>query len=141
MRPNRRLTQSLTRSLTLILPLLSLPAHAAQSCNPNIPETTPTSAFTFTAVGTVTDTRTGLEWKRCVEGQTFGDNGTPSDFTDDSCTGTAGTYTWQGALAAAAASPFDGGGWRLPNLNELESIVERRCFSPAANLEVFPNLR
>jgi hypothetical protein len=125
-------------SLSLIGPLLSLSANAIAVCNTAIPETTPTSAFTFHTGGTVTDTRTGLEWKRCLEGQTFGDNGTPDVFTDDTCAGTPMSYTWQGALSAAATAAGDG--WRLPNVNELASIVEWRCSSPAANLAVFPSL-
>ena len=29
--------------------------------------------------------------------------------------------------------------WRLPNKNELESLVERRCYDPAINARFFPN--
>jgi hypothetical protein len=30
--------------------------------------------------------------------------------------------------------------WRLPNKNELESLVERRCHDPAINAAYFPNV-
>ena len=80
----------------------------------------------------MTDTRTGLIWMRCSLGQMW---------DGAACSGTANTYTWQAALQAAfeinsGASNDDGDGlagfanetdWRLPNRNELESIVERRC--------------
>ena len=29
--------------------------------------------------------------------------------------------------------------WRLPNKNELESLVELRCYDPAINTKYFPN--
>jgi len=121
---------------TLMLALDAGPVQAAQSCNTAIPETTRTSAFTFNLGGTVTDNRTGLEWQRCLLGQTFSDNSTSGNFLDDSCSGVPTAYTWQGALAAAAA----GSGWRLPNFKELGTIAEYRCYSPAANLQLFPNM-
>ncbi len=108
-----------------LLGLLISPLLHAQTCNPNIPETTPTSRFTLNDDGTVTDTRTGLTWKRCVEGIT----GT------DCSSGTATAMTWPGALQHAAAQS----GWRLPNTKELRSIVELKCYDPAINLSLFPN--
>lgn len=117
-------------SLALCLPLIS---HAAQTCQPtSITATTPTTQFTVHGDGTVTDKKTGLMWKQCPEGQ-----------SGAACaTGTAVTYTWQGALQQAAS--VNGSGfatytdWRLPNIKELSSIVERQCETPAINLEVFP---
>ena len=68
---------------------------------------------------------TGLEWKRCAEGLMWIGTG---------CIGRANTWTWQGALQHANAVS----GWRLPNLNELHSIVERCRMDPAVNQQVFP---
>lgn len=68
--------------------------------------------FTVNADGTVTDTITGLTWKRCLEGQTFV-AGNPS-----ACNNAATTYNWQGALG------LTGGGLRVPNIKELQSIVD-----------------
>lgn len=55
-----------------------------QTCNSNIPESTPTSRFTDNGNGTVTDTKTGIMWKRCAEGQIW---------TGSTCSGTAAGYT------------------------------------------------
>jgi len=68
---------------------------------------------------------TGLEWQRCAEGMSW---------TGTGCTGSASTWTWQGALQHADAVT----GWRLPNINELRSIVERCRRNPAVNQQVFP---
>lgn len=85
------------------------------------------------ADGTVTDNRTGLVWDRCTWGQ-----------TGDDCSGGAATsHTWQGALAqaeAANSANYKGhSDWRLPDIKELTSIVERSCIHPAINLALFPN--
>lgn len=109
----------------------------AQTCNTtNIEATTPTTRFTDNGDGTVTDKTTGLMWKKCSEGQTGAD-----------CTGDAAiASSWQGALKRAqdvnsgdegfAAGHND---WRVPNIKELQSIVEEQCYDPAINLSVFPN--
>ena len=103
--------------------------------NPNasVIQTTPTADFDATATdGTVIHTKTGLMWKRCAEGQTWDD-------TNATCAGTAGLLNWQNALAAAATSTFAGhSDWRLPNVKELQSIVESCGYNPAINQTVFP---
>ncbi len=126
-------------SLTTLLPcllalLLPRVGAAAQTCQTaTIAATTPTSQFTIKNNGTVTDKKNRLMWKQCPEG-----------LSGTGCTtGTAGTYTWQGALnqaQAVNASGFAGhADWRVPNIKELRSITEKQCYEPAINLTVFPN--
>lgn len=100
--------------------------------NPAVTATTPTADFIDNNDGTVTHIRTGLMWKRCSEGQAW-------DASESSCTGTVSTYTWQQALQAVSQGYAGHHDWRLPNIKELVSIVEERCWSPAINLEIFPN--
>jgi hypothetical protein len=115
----------------------ALPARAEVACtnqNLAIPATTPTMDFTLHDNGTVTHAPTGLMWMRCSLGQTW---------TGATCTGTGNTYTWSNALNAAQTLNASGGyaghaDWRLPNKNELASIVEERCVGPAINAAVFP---
>ncbi|MDG4550404.1 MAG: IPTL-CTERM sorting domain-containing protein [Candidatus Contendobacter sp.] len=101
--------------------------------NSNLIETTPTADFGATATdGTVIHIKTSLMWKRCAEGQTW-------DGTTSSCTGSASALTWQAALAAAKDSTFAGhSDWRLPNVKELQSIVESCGYNPAINQTIFP---
>ena len=104
---------------------------AAQTCRSEseIPSSTPTEAFADHGDGTVTHKTTGLMWMHCPLGQSG----------PDCATGTPSIYTWEGALEAAEASDFAGyGDWRLPDVNELRSIVEQRCYDPALYLAVFP---
>ena len=94
-----------------------------------LPLTTPTSDFTDNKDGTVTHKRTGLIWQRCSVGQTW---------TGSSCSGTASPYTYDAALALT--STFAGhSDWRVPNANELLSIVEYGAYNPAINQTLFPN--
>ncbi|CAK0754286.1 conserved exported hypothetical protein [Gammaproteobacteria bacterium] len=88
-----------------------------------------TPSYTVNNDGTVTDSTTGLTWKRCAEGQTW---------TGTTCTGSATAYTWD--QANARTSTFAGySDWRLPNIRELQTIVDRTVYSPAIDRTVFPN--
>jgi len=110
-------------------------AAFSQTCNTaSIPASTPDNQLTDNGNNTVTDNKTGLMWKKCVEGVT----GSTCD------SGSAGSFTWQQALAQPAIVNNAGGfagysDWRLPNIKELTSIVEEQCYDPAINLNRFPN--
>ena len=106
--------------------------HAA--CNSNIPASTPDNQLIDNDNGTVTDSKTGLMWKQCVEGLSGSNCGT----------GSADSFTWQQALQQPGTINNDGGfadytDWRLPNIRELHSIFEEQCSSPAINATRFPN--
>jgi hypothetical protein len=79
----------------------------------------------------ITDTMTGLVWRRCAEGMTW-DNVTLA------CEGTALQFTWKEALHHAGDNRE--GGWRMPNIKELVSIVDYSTARPAIDSEAFPDL-
>lgn len=99
--------------------------------NTFVPASTPASDFEAQADGTLLHRPTRRVWQRCALGQTW-DGAT--------CTGAPTRLNWSAALAAAedhAQAGFDD--WRLPNRNELASIIEDRCFVPALNAAAFPD--
>ena len=108
------------------------PLTTAQTCVAGIQASNPTSVYVIdSGNGTVTDTRTGLMWDRCARG-----------LSGVGCaTGAASTFTWQGALnAAATIGSYKGfSDWRLPNVKELRSLVEECRFNPSINEFAFPN--
>lgn len=79
--------------------------------------------------GTVSDTHTGLTWMRCVLGQIW--DGT-------ACTGEAGEHRFNRAMALRITFA-DCSDWRLPNIDELESIVDPNRTNPSINKDAFPN--
>jgi Protein of unknown function (DUF1566) len=103
--------------------------QAAQSCTSGIPRTAPDNRYLDNNNGTVTDRKTALTWKQCSEGE-----------TGAACAGGATlSMDWQSALQTASNSTFAGfTDWRLPNVNELQSLLERACYSPAINALRFP---
>ena len=126
-----------SRWTRLIFLLFSLMAGTvqAQTCHPeSIPASTPDSQLQDNGDGTITDTKTGLMWKQCVEGQSG----------SDCASGSAKTFTWQQALQRAQTVNSSGGfagasDWRLPNIKELSSLVEQQCWEPTINLTRFPH--
>lgn len=97
-------------------------AHAQSQC--------PTNPGRFAPMADnaqVLDRYTGLIWKRCSEGQTW--NGTM-------CTGTATTHTHEQAMSVAGQAA---GGWRLPNVRELSTLMDVGCHDPAIDRVAFPN--
>ena len=122
--------------LLLALISLNLAAQTTQNCKNNALETAPASRFTINSDGTVTDTQTSLIWARCPQG-----------LSGAACTdGTLASLNWLEALALNGTRPTSvptgdtsGTDWRLPNVKELQSLVELSCFSPAINETVFPN--
>lgn len=128
----------------LVTVLVSAPA-AAQLCNPAISMTTPQPRFQVNADGTVDDHQTGVTWQRCPIGYEVDNAGTETVYTDDRCIGSAQSeFGWQAMLLYAQELNATGGfagaqNWRVPNVKELSSIVERQCSAPAINAAVFPD--
>ncbi|MBI5608126.1 MAG: DUF1566 domain-containing protein [Deltaproteobacteria bacterium] len=78
--------------------------------------------FSLQAGGaTATDALTGLTWQ-----------------VDASVNGTA---TWDAAAGVCQALTVAGGGWRVPNIAELLTIVDRGKSSPAIDSAVFPGTK
>ena len=116
------------QKITLItLMALTATLSHAQTCNPNIVLSAPDSRYQLVNDNTeVKDTQTGLIWQRCSLGQTW---------SGSSCTGTAATYNWANALQTAKNM---GNNWRVPNVKELDSLVEEACYNAAINETFFP---
>lgn len=109
-------------------------AHAglamAQQCH------APLSSQQFTSHhnGTVTDNRSGLMWKTCLEGQ-----------ASPQCYGKPTALQWHAAVELTQ-DPFTRrfagyNDWRLPTRSELETLIEPNCQQPATNVQIFPNMQ
>lgn len=93
-----------------------------------MPETTPTSRFEINRTdGTAFDSKTKLTWKICAEGQSY---------SDGHCTGNASEFSWADAVQNFGDK---GDGWRLPNVDELNSIIAVNCLYPSVNIAIFPD--
>lgn len=78
----------------------------------------------------IIDTQTRLVWRRCVEGMVW---------TGSTCAGTPSQDTWRHAVSLARrTAKSTGEAWRLPNVKELQSLVERGRQLPAIDDVAFP---
>jgi len=74
--------------------------------------------FVDNSDGTISDTSTGLMWQKATA---------------------PGTYTWEQALSYCENLTLGGhSDWRLPNRNELQSIVDYSRYNPAIDTTYFP---
>lgn len=112
---------------------LALPAFADPQCASERAGTAPAPRFTDNGDGTVTDRQSRLMWMRCSAGQ---------QWRAGACVGDASSLDWSAAQAVASevnrAGQFFFSDWRVPQLRELATIVERDCGEPRVNLTVFP---
>lgn len=82
-------------------------------------------SYTDNGNGTTTDNKTGLMWVK--DGNSAGCNN-------------GGSLTWEAALNFCEGLTYAGySDWRLPNVRELESIVDAGQGNPAINTAYFPN--
>ena len=120
--------------LALLTTLLTATPSLAQKCYSNVTPTAPDSRYQDHGDGTITDLQTGLMWQQCSLGQSGSGCG------EDPPT----PYTWEEARQQGDEMNSRGGfaghsDWRLPNMEELESLVEKACYAPAINIKLFPN--
>lgn len=105
---------------------LNSPAFA-QECRTDIDKTAPDSRYELLNDGKeVRDKKTGLIWQRCSLGQIW---------DGKTCANSTTSHTWEQALKETKAL---GNGYRLPNIRELNSLVERSCRDTAINEKFFP---
>jgi hypothetical protein len=119
-------------SLILLLCCLLTSQQTFSACNSNMALTKPDRIYTDHDNGAVTDAETGLMWMKCSLGQ-----------SGSTCAGTAIELNWIDALNTAQAANLDAGtlgynNWRLPNQNELQSLVEYACYNSSINATFFP---
>ncbi len=127
---NNIIRNYLNMAVAISLSLGAYTVLAAPICKNNIMASTPSSDFIDNNDGTITHKTTGLMWKKCPEGLEGA----------DCATYTVANKNWKEALEMANTSTFAGyDDWRLPNIKELNSIVERRCSYPTINKNIFPN--
>lgn len=119
----QRLFRGVAAGLATALVVFSSPSGA--ECDP----TKPTEiASRFEVHGdTVYDKATDLTWMRCSQGQRWTDAAL--------CSGSVELFDWNTAMAL---HPEGGAAWRLPQRDELQSIVAHRCKRPAIEEAVFP---
>lgn len=120
--------------ILMMLLLVTEVAFGQQVCRTEaeIPSTTPDARYLIdTNNGTVVDLDTELMWARCP----LGKSGANCEIGSDAF------YDLADSKSVTANSTLSGYiNWRLPNIKELNDLVENRCFNPAVNLNAFPNV-
>jgi hypothetical protein len=77
----------------------------------------PPNRYTMPGDGTVLDTATGLGWQQSLD---------------------TTARNWQDAQAYCAGLALAGGRWRLPNMKELQTLIDESTMDPAIDTSVFP---
>ena len=83
---------------------------------------------------TIRDVRNGISWLRCSVGQTW-------NMHEQTCIGEIVKLNHEEiAIAIEQATEQLGGNWRLPTLDELQSLVCEMCEPPKIKQKYFPNV-
>ncbi len=87
-----------------------------------------TKTYTDNGNGTIKDNATGLIWQKCSFGQ-----------DPLNCSGDGSTINWSFSLSYCKNLSLGGrSDWKLPNINQLRSIVDYSTRSPSINFSYFP---
>jgi hypothetical protein len=92
-------------------------ALAASFLSPEGRADAPAGRYTLAGNGTVYDTQTGLTWQQSDDGV---------------------DRNWNAAVSYCQTLPLAGGGWRLPQVKELLSILDLSRSNPALDRVAFP---
>lgn len=106
--------------------------QASQVCFADISASTLSEDFIALSGGQVLQQSRGLVWQRCLYGQSWNP-------AEQRCDGTAIRLTWQEALQQSITMSEAALAWRVPDVKEAMSMIERQCVDPAIRLTVFPN--
>ena len=104
-------------------------AHA-QMCNATETRIAPDSRYEVLNGNNgneVRDVQTNLIWQRCSIGQRW---------DGKRCKGKAVMLSWSEAKTAAQSIAS---GYRLPTIQELQTLTDRSCYNAAMNENIFPN--
>ncbi len=110
--------------------------HSSQSLGGSNPvrcvsgDTPPNFEYTDNGDGTVLDRRTKLIIQKCANGQTF---------SPGVCAGALGTVSWSAGLLYCNSLTLAGKSWRMPNLNEIVSLMDMSKTTPFFDTTIFPN--
>lgn len=127
------MNNSIKKALPLLLAGLFVSGGIFAQCNENIRIAKPDGIYLDNGDGTVSDRETGLIWAKCALGLRGG-----------SCAdGLASMANWKDALELTQTANIDEylgqDDWRMPSVAELRTLVEKACYSPAINENLFPN--
>ena len=104
----------------------------AADCDEHMKKTAPDSRYEIVSDSNgreVLDKWTKLVWQRCALGQEW-------SAEKNSCEGDAKNAEWANSMLAATKL---GNGYRMPNIKELQSLIEESCTGLAINENFFPN--
>jgi hypothetical protein len=80
--------------------------------------------------GTIKDLANNLVWQKCSKNQ----------INFNSCIGTASKIDWGSALIYCSSLSLGSKSWRLPNINELYTLVDfTKKTQPVIKISIFPN--
>lgn len=114
--------QMLVAGTALLAALASSGARSASLC---FADGMPADRYHVEA-GEVHDVKTGLTWQRCSVGQRWS--------RTLGCVGVIEQLSWEDAMKQSSER------WQLPSKEELSTLVEASCGSPAIDERAFPDM-